>query len=354
MTGNGKIFEEYVDRNKGFNFFKRSKSWVIIVTVLVAVVLAWFFYKTAILERMSSEEVQNSIEVVWQDTAWVDKKSNLPNKVTIVPSISFKIKNIGLKPLQYISFEGIFEFEDSGQIHNDGWTQAVREPIAPGEVSKEIFIKCFNGYSASSKESFLKNMSEWKRMRVKIYARTKGSQLVRIGDIYPVKQEIKGIKGISLKEKDEVRIKREKETQELQEAITIEWQDSKWVDRLIYSRKTIIVPSITIKVKNLAERSLENIYFKGIFEYEKSGKQLSEGFVQALQKPLKPGDTSEEILIKAEFGYTATSKEAFIRNRKDWERVKVRVLTKSKYSDYVLLGTYPVKQEIQGVKVVYH
>ncbi len=57
---------------------------------------------------------------------------------------------------------------------------------------------------------------------------------------------------------------------------------------------------------------------------------------------------------KGEFGYQASSKAAFIRNIQNWKRVQVKILAKIKDSNYVLLATYPIKQEIEGVRVRYH
>jgi hypothetical protein len=91
-----------------------------------------------------------------------------------------------------------------------------------------------------------------------------------------------------------------------------------------------------------------------MFVFSDSGEWLSDGLLHTFKKPLPPGETSEELQIKADHGYKASSKAAFINNRENWKRVTVKVFAKSSDSDYALLGSYPVSREIQGIKVRYH
>jgi hypothetical protein len=352
---NDKLFEEYLEKEKsGFSgFFKNPKSWVLLVSILVAIILLAYFFKTVILEGMTAEEVKNSIEIVWYDTMWVDKKVT-PQEVKIVPSISLKIKNVGKRTLQYVDIEAIFEFQESGAVFDDGIARFLEEPLEPGEISERIFIKSSYGYSASSRAAFLKNKEKWKKMQAKVFARAKGSGLVRIGDIYPVKQEIEGYE-------DELKLKEEKQgdyqnehTRQLAYSIRIVEQDSMWVEKVAAAKEVVIVPSITFEVKNVGKEPLQYIYFRGVFKYEDTGEIMSEGLAPALQDELQPGETSDPIQVKADFGYAASSKEAFFKNPGKWKKLKVDVFAKSKESDYALLGIYPIKQKIQGVKVIYH
>lgn len=351
MSENETIFEDYLVEKK--DFFKRPKSWVIIISSIAAIVLLILFYKSVILETMSPKEVADSIEVVWYDTKWVEKEST-PYEIKIVPSITFKVKNVGKRPLQYVNFESVFEFEDTGKVHSDGIAQVFREPLQPGEVSDEIFIKAFFGYSGKSKASFMNNTAEWKKMRAKLFANAKGSGPAQIGDIYPIKQEIEGyVPSVETKPEDRVDPIDQKSFELIGKSLQLTTVDSIWVDRIRSKEKSVIVPSIRFQVKNVGEESMQDIYFKGEFLFIDNNEKLGEGVVLALEKPLSPGETSKDVTIKSELGYEATSKEAFIHNNKTWREVKVRVFAKQKDFEYVLMGTYPIRQEIEGVKVIY-
>ncbi|UCH93784.1 MAG: hypothetical protein JSV88_26440 [Candidatus Aminicenantes bacterium] len=353
-----KIFEEYLEKKEqGISgFFKNPKSWVILVCVVVAIILLVVFLKT-LSEGMSSQEVKNSIQIAWHDTKWVDKEVT-PQEVKIVPTISLKIKNVGERPLQYMDIEAVFEFIETGLVHSDGMARVLtKEPLMPGETSEEIFIKSLYGYSATSRAAFMQNKAEWKPMQVKIYARAKGSGLVRVGDVYPVKQVIEGYDE-TLKPGDQMPDDYADEvTRELAHSIRIVEQDSLWVDKPAVGKQVIIVPAITIEIKNVGSKPLHQLYFQGVFKFEDTKEILSEGLTPALGSPLGPGETSKPIEIKADFGYAGESKQAladafFKSPEQRWRRLKVHIYARSKDSQNALLGIFPIKAKIQGVKLI--
>ena len=172
-------------------FYKQTKFWASAITIAVGLILILVFYKTVILDTMSEEDVARSIRIVWHDSIWLDKKGK-PDEAIIVPSFTFKIKNTGSRPLQHVNFNCIFVFAEGGENLTDGYVTAIKEPLAPGETSAEIFVKGFYGYSASSKPAFIKNMANWKELKVKIYAKTKNSGQVLLG-IFPIAKKIAGI-----------------------------------------------------------------------------------------------------------------------------------------------------------------
>jgi hypothetical protein len=188
MEEKNALFKEITEKTP---FYKQAKFWASAVTLVVGVVLILVFYKTVIRETMSDEEVARSIQVVWHDSQWVDKKGK-PDEAIIVPSFTFKIKNTGTRPLQHVNFNCIFVFAEGGENLTDGYVTAIKEPLPPGETSAEIFVKGFYGYSASSKPAFIKNMANWKEIKVKIYAKTKNSGQVLLG-IFPIAKKIEGI-----------------------------------------------------------------------------------------------------------------------------------------------------------------
>jgi hypothetical protein len=182
------LFKEITEKTA---FYRQAKFWASFITIVIGLFLVLVFYKTVIKETMSEEEVAKAIRVVWHDSLWVDKKGK-PDEAIIVPSFTFKIKNTGNRPLQHVNFNCIFVFSESGENLTDGYVTAIKEPLSPGETSAEIFVKGFFGYTASSKPAFIKNMANWKEIKVKIYARTKNSGQVLLG-IFPIAKKIAGI-----------------------------------------------------------------------------------------------------------------------------------------------------------------
>ncbi len=141
-------------------------------------------------------------------------------------------------------------------------------------------------------------------------------------------------------------------SEEVAAALQVVWHDSLWVDKVNRPNEVIIVPEITFKLKNTSQNDIRYVHIQAVFAMEGESENLGDGFVSALQQPLPPGETSPEISVRSSFGYSATSKKAFYDNIMEWKRVNVRLFARARGSGYVLLGTYPIKQAISGVKVV--
>ncbi len=357
MSDNDTLFEEYLGKNKGAkHFFKTPRSWLLIFGGILFVIILVAFYKSVIVGTWSKDDVMASITVTWADAKWVVKEST-PYGVSIVPSVSFKIKNTGKKPLQYVSIEGVFKFIEDGKVHSDGGVHAFKEPLEPGQVSEPLFIKALNGFQASTIKSF-KNHPGWKKMRAELFARTQGSPSVPICKPYEVKQEIEGHsfdETADTGQKDtELKTGASSESfEKLGKSIQVIGHDSLWVDRLRKKGKAIIVPSIIFQVKNLGKAPIKDVIFKGEFLFQDNDELLGEAVTMAFKKELPPGEVSDDILIRAPLGYEATSKEAFLKNKTNWRKAKVRIHVKTRDLDYVILGTFPIKQEIEGLKAVY-
>lgn len=343
------LVEKYVDKGKG-GFFSKSKSWVLIFTIILAAVLAVLFYNSVIVGIKSGDEIKSSIEIVWHETKWVEKDSG-PQEVKIVPAISLKIKNTGDEPLQYVDLQAVFDFEETGQNHSDGMISILQKPLEPGQTTPPMVIKSMYGYSATSKAAFMENKKEWKKMFAKIFARSRGSGLVRIGGTFPIEQTIEGYKQNQPEAKKEYR---KETTKALARSLHVYDADAKWERKLETKKEAVIVPTISFTVKNAGDKPYEDLYFRCVFRFLETGEVLSEGITPALSDALAPDAKSDEITVKADFGYSATSIEAFFYNLQKWKQLKANLYVKSKDSNYALLGTYTVKKEIKGVKVKYH
>lgn len=349
MDNGNEIFKDYNDANKNLaSLIKKPRFWITIFVSVLAIGLVLFLIKST-WESLTTEELKASIKIISVDTKWVDKKVS-PTEVTIVPSITINIKNIGSKTLKYIKFTTVFHFEEGGEQLTDGYTPLFEKSIEPGESSGEIFIKGIHGYSASSKEAFIKNINEWKKIRVKLFARTNAG-FALLGE-YPIKQVIIGINKSYEQEKGLDPAAKEMSS-DLKKNLKVSWTDSLWIDKKGVKKDVVIVPLIKLKLQNLGQKPLKNLFIKAEFEFIAGGEKIGEDFLTILKKELPAGAVSGEITLKSGFGYTAKSKKSFIKNRAIWKRVRARILVKVKNSEFISLGTFTIKQKIAGVKVVY-
>ncbi|MGQ9618203.1 MAG: hypothetical protein ACUVUG_04480 [Candidatus Aminicenantia bacterium] len=185
-----------------------------LIIVIVCAVLAYLFVFTPqwlkrvpLIENVSQffqpvkpEELKTSIELFDIDTYWGEKYVR-PWETVLVPVISFKVKNVGQKPLQYVSFNAVFRFKGDEQALGDCYLSVFRTPLESNQVSERITLKSNYGYKASSKSAFINNPA-WKPTIVDIYVRSKGSGFAYIGRFNINKK----IEGINLSKEDKVEI----------------------------------------------------------------------------------------------------------------------------------------------------
>lgn len=131
--------------------------------------------------------------------------------------------------------------------------------------------------------------------------------------------------------------------------------DSQWVVQKEIHEKDfngiILVPQISFQFRNTGKMDLGNIYVLGVFRLLNQPKSLGEDNKFLFKESLKPGAESERIVLTSSFGYRATSKEAFARNRKQWENALVEIYAKSGSSTYIYLNNFYIIQRIEGLKM---
>ena len=149
-----------------------------------------FFWMAGCSKGMPAEELKASVEIVDIDTRWEEKYYQpWPPKLILVPAISFKIKNVGANPLQYVYCNGIFKLEDDNENLGDNFVAGIRgEPVNPGETSEPISLQSFQGVEGQNLAHFKDNPA-WKTAVVKLFVKSKGSQYVLVGE-YKVSRRI--------------------------------------------------------------------------------------------------------------------------------------------------------------------
>lgn len=155
----------------------------LIIVIITVVVLFFILQRAGLLKTVSSQELKSSIEIIDVETKWVSKYYQpWPPKLILVPAISFKVKNVADKPLHYINFNANFRFRDDYENLGDSFLAAIRgKSIMPSEVSHRILLKSNYGVEGKSLNSF-KDNPQWKIVIVKLFAQSKGSQYVLMGE----------------------------------------------------------------------------------------------------------------------------------------------------------------------------
>lgn len=160
----------------------------IIVGLAIGIVLASFLLSSC--KGVSPEELKASLEIVDVSSKWVAKTYQpWPPKLTLVPTISFRVKNVSARPLNYLNFNAIFKFRDDLENLGDNFLAAIRkEPIPPGGTSQLITLKSNFGVEGTSLAKF-KDNPQWKPVVCKLFVQSKGSIHVLLGE-YDISREI--------------------------------------------------------------------------------------------------------------------------------------------------------------------
>jgi hypothetical protein len=144
----------------------------------------------ACIKSMKSEDLKAALEVVDVQTKWVSKYYQpWPPRLILVPVLSFKVKNLTDKPLTYINFNAIYQAVGDKDNLGDAYLAAIRgTPVPPGEMSETIVLKSNYGVDGKNLAQFQSNPA-WKTYRVRLFAQSKGSPFVLLGD-YEVSKAI--------------------------------------------------------------------------------------------------------------------------------------------------------------------
>lgn len=137
-------------------------------------------------------------------------------------------------------------------------------------------------------------------------------------------------------------------SEELQSSIETVNVETKWVSKYYRSwpPKLILVPAISFRVKNVANKPLRYINFEAIFKFKDELEILGSDFLGAIrEKAIKPGETSDVITLKSNFGVEGKKLSSF-KDNPEWKTVIVKLFAQSSGSQYIQLKELEVSKNI--------
>ncbi len=160
------------------------------IVVFAVVVSAASLVFLAACKSVPREELKRSIEVVDMQAKWVSKFYQAwPQRLIIVPEVSFRVKNLGAKPLTYVNFSAMFNFKGDPENFGDAFKAAIRgNGVPPGETSEPIVLRSNFGVDGKTLKGIQENPN-WKPAEFRLFAMSGGSTPVLIGT-YDVSREI--------------------------------------------------------------------------------------------------------------------------------------------------------------------
>lgn len=112
----------------------------------------------------------------------------------------------------------------------------------------------------------------------------------------------------------------------------------------------ILVPEISFRLRHTGKRALDYVFILGVFRLIDAPRALGEGFLMVFtKKPLLPGQESEKIVLRSDFGYRASSEQAFEKNSRNWRSAVAEIYARSHSSGLVFLKSFYINRKIAGV-----
>lgn len=137
-------------------------------------------------------------------------------------------------------------------------------------------------------------------------------------------------------------------TEELKNSMEIIDVETKWVSKeyRAWPPKLVLVPVLSFRVKNISDKPLTYVNFNAIFKFKDDPKNLGDNFMAAIRKkPVMPGEVSQVITLKSNFGVEGKTLDSF-KNNPYWKPVIVRLYARSFGSEFILLGEWEVSKTI--------
>ncbi|MBC8358975.1 MAG: hypothetical protein ISS41_08650 [Candidatus Aminicenantes bacterium] len=136
--------------------------------------------------------------------------------------------------------------------------------------------------------------------------------------------------------------------EELQASVEIIDIETKWVKKIYkpWPPKLTLAPAISFRAKNISNEPLKYVFFNAIFWQKGDKENLGDNLQIGIgKKPLMPGEVSDTLLMKSNFGVEGKLLADF-KNNPAWKTTLVKLFIKSKGSQYALLGQWEVSRKI--------
>ncbi|MEW6364566.1 MAG: hypothetical protein AB1714_07990 [Acidobacteriota bacterium] len=144
---------------------------------------------------------------------------------------------------------------------------------------------------------------------------------------------------------------RSEKPEAIRAAVEIVEFDSYWAEKSSRPGEVVMVPVISFKVRNKRAEPLQYLQFSSVFALEGDSQNLGDAFAYSIgAAPLRSGQLSETVILKSNYGYRASSKQAF-QNNPGFKSVYAKVFAQSRASGPVLVGTFKVSKKIEGMAV---
>jgi hypothetical protein len=135
---------------------------------------------------------------------------------------------------------------------------------------------------------------------------------------------------------------------EVEKAVRITDVQTGWYDAgIVEGQKNKLVPSISLRLENITEDSVESVQINAIFRRVGEQEAWGEHYVMAIPREgLAPGAKTRPIVLRSNLGYTGTQSRLQMLQNREFVDARVEIYGKSGSRTWVKLGEQQIGREL--------
>jgi len=120
-----------------------------------------------------------------------------------------------------------------------------------------------------------------------------------------------------------------------------------WYDAGIYEGKNKLVPSISLKLQNTSNESVENVQLNAVFRRIGEPEAWGEHFVTAVDRSgIAAGQTGGSLVLRSNLGYTGPESRLQMLQNRQFVDAKVEIFGKHGSRTWQKLGEYQIDRQL--------
>jgi hypothetical protein len=137
-------------------------------------------------------------------------------------------------------------------------------------------------------------------------------------------------------------------SREVEKDLAITGVHTGWYDLGIVDGQNKLVPSISLKLKNVSPEQISRVQINAVFRrLDGENKEWDSHFVRGIGPDgLGPGATGEELVLRSERGYTGRQSRLQMLQNKEFIDAKVEIFGKHGSRFWVKLGEFTIDRQL--------
>jgi hypothetical protein len=137
-------------------------------------------------------------------------------------------------------------------------------------------------------------------------------------------------------------------TREVEKDLTITAVHTGWYDIGIVNGQNKLVPSISLKLKNVSPEQIARVQLNAVFRrLDGENKEWDAHFIRGIGPDgLAPGATGEELVLRSERGYTGDESRLQMLQNKAFVDAKVEIFGKHGSRFWVKMGEFQIDRQL--------